>query len=192
MYWRTFFATNKKLFARCIFVILVVFIAVFCVAQAFFGGKSELDIIYPESNIINLAEGKWTLVAYISGEVFCSGIYSLDRGSRVKDLLLKAQPTPDADLENINPALPLYDGQKIYIPKKGETEDTGSLININTATEKDLMNLSGIGNAIAGKIIEHRNIYGYFTDKEGLKQIRGFGESRFGKIEDLICVGGLK
>ncbi len=192
MYWRTFFAANKKGVARCIFIMLVILISTFCVVQAFFGSKSELAVIYPNKDVVNLAEGKNTLLTYISGEVLYSGVYALDRGSRVKDLLLKAKITTDADLEKINLAAPLYDGQKIHIPKKGEAEYTGSLMNINTATKRDLTSLSGIGKNFAEKIIEYRNIYGDFTDIEGLKQISGFGKSRFEKIKDLICVGGLQ
>ena len=61
-------------------------------------------------------------------------------------------------------------------------------ININTATQKDLETLPGIGSATALKIISHRNENGKFKDIEDIKNVKGIGDSKFENIKNLICV----
>lgn len=62
-------------------------------------------------------------------------------------------------------------------------------ININTATEDELSeNLSGVGNAIAKRIIEYREHNGGFSNIEDIKNVSGIGEKMFEKIKDSICV----
>lgn len=57
------------------------------------------------------------------------------------------------------------------------------IININTATEEQLVSLPGIGPAYAKRIVEWRVENGLFTEKEQLMEIRGIGERR---LEQLI------
>lgn len=88
--------------------------------------------------------------------------------------------TDNADIKNVNLAYLVEDGQKIYIPFKGEKEDNVDdgemvtkeagknvleegdaksemgLININTATKERLQELPGIGSSTAVKIITYR------------------------------------
>lgn len=75
----------------------------------------------------------------------------------------------------------------------GEDASTGSndanKININTATEEELSeNLSGVGSAIAKRIIEYREYNGGFTSIEDIKNVSGIGDKMFEKIKDCICV----
>lgn len=59
---------------------------------------------------------------------------------------------------------------------------TGPLVNVNTATAEELEALPGIGPALAGRIVEHRETAGIFRDLQDLRQVRGIGE---GKLEAL-------
>ena len=108
----------------------------------------------------------------IEGEVANPGVYKLKLGSIIQDGLvaaggLSALANRDFVSKNINLATKLSDGQKIYIPKQGESASASvlgsststtvsGLININTASESQLDTLSGVGPVTTGKIINNR------------------------------------
>ena len=60
-------------------------------------------------------------------------------------------------------------------------------ININTASEKELDALPGIGPAIARRIVEHRSSQP-FTKIEDIMLVKGIGEKKFSKLKELITV----
>jgi competence protein ComEA len=117
----------------------------------------------------------------LSGAVKSPGVYKLDLGSRVEDLLAKGGSlTEGADAEwvekYLNRASVLIDGQKIYIPDQSEQSGVESdnnaggdqtvnqvfgavseeRVNINTASQNELEALYGIGPVYAKKIIDNR------------------------------------
>ena len=61
-------------------------------------------------------------------------------------------------------------------------------ININTASKNELMDLSGIGPALADRIIEYRTANGGFTTIEDIMKVSGIAEGRFSRIKDQITV----
>ena len=67
-----------------------------------------------------------------------------------------------------------------------ETNNDNNKIHINTASVKELMSLSGIGEAKAKNIIEYRATNGLFTSIDDLKKISGISETIFNKIKDFI------
>lgn len=69
-----------------------------------------------------------------------------------------------------------------------EDDTKGKLININSALKEELMTLSGIGEAKANDIIEHRNTKGQFKNIEDIKNVSGIGDSLFEKIKNNITV----
>jgi competence protein ComEA len=62
-------------------------------------------------------------------------------------------------------------------------------ININTATRGELMDLTGVGDVIAGRIIDYRDRHGGFSRIEDIMNVSGIGEKRFEAIKDNITVG---
>ena len=64
----------------------------------------------------------------------------------------------------------------------------GAMININTASVSELETLTGIGEVIAGRIIEYRNTNGLFKNIEEIKNVKGIGDAIFGKIKSSITV----
>ena len=62
------------------------------------------------------------------------------------------------------------------------------MVNINTADEKALDTLPGIGPAMAKRIIEYREAEGLFQSIEDIKKIRGIGDAKFEKLKDKICI----
>ena len=73
-------------------------------------------------------------------------------------------------------------------PPKQITPKSG-LININTATQEELETLPGIGEELAGRIIEHRKLIGGFREKSDICNVMGIGEKKYEAIKTLITVG---
>jgi competence protein ComEA len=69
-----------------------------------------------------------------------------------------------------------------------ETAPLRPCINLNTATESELMTLAGVGEAMARKIIEHREQNGPFRRPQDIIIIDGFSERKYRTISDRICV----
>lgn len=141
------------------------------------------------------------IVLHIAGEVEDEGVIELDKGARVIDAIEEAGGlTGEADISNVNLAHELQDGQKVYIPAKGEEQDNiieenyivqteqEELININTASQTELETISGIGPSTALKIIKYREKNGKFNSIEEIKNVSGIGENKFENIKEKICV----
>ncbi|WP_352431961.1 helix-hairpin-helix domain-containing protein [Pyrinomonas sp.] len=63
---------------------------------------------------------------------------------------------------------------------------------MNTATERELEKLPGVGPALAARIIEHRRQHGLFRRPEDLIIVRGISERRFRQLRHLIAVSQQK
>ncbi len=124
-----------------------------------------------------------SVVIYISGAVETPGIYRLPPGSRIVDAVgASGNLLPYADLDAVNMAASLSDGEHIIIPYNfaPPEEELGiRYVNVNTATVHDLEDLPGVGRATAEKIIEYRKTNGLFKDIGEIKNIRGIGEGKF-------------
>ncbi len=137
------------------------------------------------------------LRVYISGAVRHPDVYSLGPDSIVKDAIEAAGgPTDEADLDRINLAAPVRDGQHVYVPHLGEKDlpveppanpsTSNGKININTADQSELETLPGIGPSIAGRICDHRETHGPFAQPKDIMDVSGIGPATFEKIRDLI------
>ena len=155
-------------------------------------------------------EEKSEIIIHITGAVQSEGIVKIKQGDRIRDAIEAAGGlTIDANLNEVNLAYKLSDGQKVYIPKTTDTDeeiiiDNGSgekvivdtakeitnniKVNINNATEEQLKTLPGIGEETARKIIEHRQLNGRFALIEDIKNVSGIGEAKFENIKEYICV----
>jgi competence protein ComEA len=133
------------------------------------------------------------VTVHVSGGVVQPGVYELPRGSRVQDALDAAGgPVDEADLDRINLARVLQDGQQIYVPLIGEdsVESTRFPININVATAEQLSLLPGIGEVTAQAIVDYREAQGPFDRIEDIQDVAGIGPSTFETIKELISVEG--
>lgn len=70
-----------------------------------------------------------------------------------------------------------------------EPENADGLININTASEQELTRLNGIGEKLAGRIVEYRETNGDFADVRDITRVQGIGSGVYEKIKDSITVG---
>lgn len=141
---------------------------------------------------------------YISGAVAQADVYELPPNSIVRDAINAAGGTSnDANLEHLNLAAPLRDGDAVYVPRIGESptptpavsSGTGSdnpvpqgPININTASQAELETLPDIGEVTARAIIEYRDANGPFPNIEAIQNVPGIGPVTFEKIKDFITV----
>ena len=71
-----------------------------------------------------------------------------------------------------------------------EETDDRHLLNINTATKPQLQELPGIGDIIAQRIIDYREVNGPFQTVDELKNVEGIGDKKLYAIIDLVEVGG--
>jgi competence protein ComEA len=62
------------------------------------------------------------------------------------------------------------------------------LVNLNTATVRELQTLPGIGPSLAKKIIQFREKKGGFKRAEELLAVPGISEKRWQVLKDLVCV----
>lgn len=62
------------------------------------------------------------------------------------------------------------------------------LVNVNTATIKELTGVPGIGHTLAGRICAIRQYRGPFRSPEDLLFVPGMGQSRLDSIRDKICI----
>lgn len=136
---------------------------------------------------------------HVAGEVTTPGMYELQTGDRTADALDKAGgPLPSADLDQVNLAAKLTDGQQIIVPGEGiegaaamaaaSPSASGSIININTATAAELTELDGVGEKTAQKIIDYREESGGFKSIEELLEVPGIGPAKFEAMRDRVGV----
>lgn len=218
--------------------ILAVFVSVFLILCGYFyftqrntminkvakiqtqSSSSEISQNHPELESAEKIIGGlkvMTSTVHVAGAVKNPGVYNLPSSSRVIDAIEKAGgATENADLDQINLADYVSDGQKIEVPKlkSGDTSlnyklitdeldkigankidstnekssSKSDLVNINTADSSELQSLPGIGTTIANSIIEYRKENGNFETIEDLKNVSRIGDKTFDKLKDLITV----
>ncbi len=138
------------------------------------------------------------VIVHISGAVRQPGLYSVPLGARLNDAIQVAGGAlVEADLDAVNLAAPLVDGQKYLIPVKGQqvivaspggTSPSSGKININSADQKTLEQLPGVGEVRAKAIIDYRQKNGPFKSTEDLKKITGIGDKTFEQMREQVTV----
>ncbi|MFD1066320.1 helix-hairpin-helix domain-containing protein [Oceanobacillus locisalsi] len=136
-----------------------------------------------------------TALVDVKGEVTDPGVYEMEEGDRVQDMVERAGGfTGDADVAQVNLAQAVQDEMVIVVPTAGQEEETtdnnaeegqtgDGKVNINTASSEEMTQLPGIGPAKAEAIIAHREEHGQFQKADDLLEISGIGEKT---LETLI------
>ena len=62
-------------------------------------------------------------------------------------------------------------------------------VNINSASVEQLVTLPGVGEKLAGRIVEYRQKSGGFKSAQELLNVQGIGEKNFNKIQGYLTVG---
>jgi competence protein ComEA len=146
------------------------------------------------------------IAVHVAGAVAHPGVVELAAGSRVIDAVeAVGGALAEGDLDRLNLAAKLADGQRVYVAKAGEADpgvpgdaDLGAAsgggtvpagkVNLNTASEAQLENLPGIGPTYAQAIIAERQRRGGFRSVNELRTVHGIGDKRFEQLAPLVTV----
>lgn len=148
-----------------------------------------------------------TVTVHVAGQVANPGVYAVPAGGRVADAVIAAGGTaPEADVEQLNLAARLSDGERIYVPKKGEAlpaapaapapagagANAGSgpagPVDLNTATAEQLDALPGVGPATSKAILTYRANHGRFRSVTELLEVPGIGPAKLEALRPLVKI----
>lgn len=162
------------------------------------------------------AAGAPSWLVHVSGAVDRPGVVTVAAGGRVFEAIeLAGGASADADLDRVNLAAPVVDGERIHVPAVGETaivelvpsvrppsppnppssptavgpQDTGQPIELNRASSDELESLPGIGPAIAAAIVRTRTERGPFLSIDELIDVPGIGPSKLEQIRPFVILG---
>jgi competence protein ComEA len=138
------------------------------------------------------------LFVHVVGAVRRPGLYRLAPGSRVADALARAGgATRTAQVELVNLAAPVADGEQVVVPRRGAAVAGGSHsgpaaasagpVHLNTATLEQLDALAGVGPVTAQKILDYRQEHGAFGSVDELDAVPGIGPARLEELRGAVA-----
>ena len=148
-----------------------------------------------------------SIIVYVAGAVTLPGVVRLPATARVDDAIAAAGGlAASADLDSVNLAAVVRDGDRIWVPRAGEpvpavvlpsggvtpTTSGGAVkspsapLDLNRATAEDLDALPGVGPATAAAIVAYREANGPFGSVDGLLEVPGIGPAKLEAIRRFI------
>ena len=150
------------------------------------------------------------MIVHVSGDVARPGVVSLQADARVHDAVEAAGGANDsADLDRVNLAAPVVDGERIHVPAVGEDEPvlvpsvrpapatnansagatpTAIVVDLNRAGQSELEALPGVGPATAIAIVETRDQRGPFLSVDELLEVDGIGPAKLEQLRAHVRV----
>jgi competence protein ComEA len=137
-------------------------------------------------------------LVHVAGAVRSPGVYRLREGERIQDAVRRAGgPRAGADLNAINLAAKVADGQQVVVPRRGAAGGAAvgagapggpaqPPVRLNTATAEQLDTLDGVGPATAAKILDWRRQHGGFRSIDDLGEIPGIGPKRLAALRTKV------
>ena len=139
------------------------------------------------------------LVIDVAGAVRRPGLYRLRSGSRIDDAIAAAGgATAKAQLDTVNLAAPIADGEQVVVPGRGATagavaatppavgSSPSAPLDLNSATLEQLEALPGIGPVTAQKILDYRQQHGAFHSVDELQGVPGIGPAHMAQLKGLV------
>jgi competence protein ComEA len=133
----------------------------------------------------------------VVGAVRRPGLYRVRTGARVADAVERAGgPTRKADLELINLAALVADGEQVAVPRRGAAVASAGAssgaaptgpVHLNSATLEQLDALPGVGPVTAQKIVDYRTQHGGFGSVDELDAVAGIGPARLADLRPLVA-----
>jgi len=188
--------SRRQLFAAAAFVAILLVLGL---RQLGSGGGPPGRSVAPVRVPARHASRATLLVVDVAGAVRRPGLYRLRSGSRIDDAIAAAGgATEKAQLDAVNLAAPLADGEQIVVPVRaaggagaaaasasGGATPSGPL-DLNSATAEQLEALPGIGPVTAQKILDYRQAHGPFHSLAELEGVPGIGPGRLAQLKGLV------
>ena len=163
------------------------------------GGGSSAPAVTPLPAPVRAKPAAAKLVVVdVAGAVRHTGLYRLRSGSRIDDAIAAAGgPTAKAQLDSVNLAAPVADGEQIVVPGRGAAgaaaaspaaagSSPSAPLDLNSATLEQLESLPGIGPVTAQKILDYRQAHGAFHAVAELEGVPGIGPAHMAQLKGLV------
>ena len=170
-------------------------------------GRGETGALGPAATTTTIR-----LFVQVAGAVVRPGVYEVEPGARVfQVLLLAGGMEEDADEEAVPLAAVVVDGGRIWVPRVGDppgsagailssgtsaagTPGTGdgggggsvAKVVLSSAGEAELDTLPGVGPKTAQQIIAYREAHGPFRSVEELAEVPGIGPATVERLRELV------
>ncbi|HEX7298996.1 MAG TPA: ComEA family DNA-binding protein, partial [Solirubrobacteraceae bacterium] len=149
-------------------------------------------------------------LVHVAGAVRRPGVYRLRDGERVQDAVRRAGGARHgADLNAINLAAKVADGQQVVVPRRGAAGAVSAAggpaspaggspaeagagggaqppVSLNSATAEQLDTLDGVGPATAQKILDWRQQHGGFRSVDDLSEVPGIGPKKLAALRPKV------
>jgi len=150
-----------------------------------------------------------TVTVHVAGQVTGPGVYVVPAGARAADAIVAAGgTTAEADVEALNLAARVADGERVYVPRRGEIPPpvasrpatlsgpggslpagaSGAPIDLNAATAEQLDSLPGVGPATSAAILAYRSSHGRFRSVTELLEVPGIGPAKLEALRPRVRV----
>jgi competence protein ComEA len=164
------------------------------------GGGASTHVVAPVRVATPKPPAAELLVIDVAGAVRRPGLYRLPSRSRIDDAIAAAGgPTAKAQLDTVNLAAPIADGEQIVVPERGAAGANAAAasppaagstptapLDLNTATLEQLEALPGIGPVTAQKILDYRQSHGAFHSVTELQGVPGIGPAHMAQLKGLV------
>ncbi|MCS7252607.1 MAG: helix-hairpin-helix domain-containing protein [Armatimonadota bacterium] len=199
----------------CALIVTIIFATAVLIVHVRKGSSPEIVIsgVGSASSGIESVSKPLKIKVHVKGAVRKPGVYEFAAGERVEDAIRKAGGgLPTADIEAINLAAFLKDGDEVFVPDRRAralevfseamslTQRSSSSsrhkaktqkmpvgrVAINTATVEQLESLPGVGPALAQRIVEYRRRNGPFKSVEELLNVKGIGEKKLEALRPYV------
>ena len=134
---------------------------------------------------------------HVAGAVLRPGLVRVPAGARVAAAVrLAGGAVPRADMNGLNLAAKVEDGQQVVVPARGRQAGLpdaatgaagaapGARVSLGSATVEQLDGLDGIGPTLAQRIVEYRAQHGGFSSLTELGEVEGIGEKRLATLRE--------
>ena len=128
-------------------------------------------------------------LVHVAGAVRRPGLVRVPEGGRVAAAVRRAGgPSVRADLNALNLAARVDDGQQVVVPARGPAGAGGApaKLSLGSATVEELDGVDGIGPTLAERIVEHRTASGGFGSLGELSEVDGIGEARLQALREAL------